>query len=172
MAQWCQHALGMELDAMDRILLMAQAHDVAIGTNGCHLQAVGEVVFAHYPTVVAPHLEVFRQTLEDGVVAKLLTVGRHTVIDLGEVDELTPEDLSDSLMAETHAEHRLLAGIGADDIQQQARLRRNVENRRSTSKTEDSQRFVLLAPQPRMAEAALQDVHCCRDQLRMDLNWS
>lgn len=72
----------MELDAMDRILFMAQAHDVAIRTDGCHLQAIGEIVFAHYPTVIAPHLEVFRQALEDGVVAKLLTVGRYPVIDL------------------------------------------------------------------------------------------
>ena len=57
------------------------------------------------------------------VILKRLVAGESlTAEETEQVSQPPSEKLPNGLMAKAHAEHRLLTGIGLDDIKQQTRL--------------------------------------------------
>lgn len=117
-----EHALGVELDAVDVVLTMAERHDLSFVALGGDLQTVGEACLVDHPTVVSAHDDAAGQTIEDIVVGKLGALGCHAVEHFRQVGQSAAKELADGLVAEADAEHRLLAGIGLDDIEQLACL--------------------------------------------------
>ena len=119
----------MELYAVDVVVTMAHRHDLSFVAHGCYLQTSREVFLGDYPRMVAPHGDALWKALENDVVAQLCAFCCHTVIDIGEVGELTTEHLTDSLMAKAYTQDGLLPCIGADDIEQETCLGRNAGTR-------------------------------------------
>lgn len=120
-----EHALGMELYAVDVVLLVLQGHDLPLVALGGYLQALGETLFGHHPRVVASHGDALGQPRKDGVVAKLRALGGHAVKHVAEVGEPSAKHLADGLMAQAHAEHGLASSIRPYHVEQETSFRRN-----------------------------------------------
>ena len=119
----------MELDAAHVERTVAQGHHVAFLADGGHLQAVGHRVAVHHPRVVAAHGEAAGQSREDGVIGGQFRRGLHSVVHLRQVGQPSAHHLSDGLFAQADAQDWFLAGIGTDDVQQQAGLFRDARSR-------------------------------------------
>ena len=116
-------ALGVELDAADVHLLVAQCHDLTFGACGRHLKTVWEPFCADDPRVVSTDRHLGREPLEDVVGGLRDDGGRLNAMEyIAQVDELAAEDLSDGLMTEAYAKDWLPTGIVSDDIEKETRL--------------------------------------------------
>lgn len=73
LALWSQDTLRMELDAMDVIMLVAQAHDATIIAHRRHIQALWETSSIDHPRMITTDLDTLRHTSEYRVIAKLRT---------------------------------------------------------------------------------------------------
>src|SRR5689334_835052 len=93
----------MELDSMDRQFPMAHRHDLAVRSRRGHLELVRDA--GRRQRVVAPRLELLRQTLEETA-----SVGAHRrrlpVDEEARRPDLAAERLDDRLMPETDPERR------------------------------------------------------------------
>ncbi len=123
-----ENALGVELYPSDVELAMAQGHDLSFVRNGGDFEAVGETITRDHPRVVAPYGDVGRQACEERVAAHYMTRRCDTVEHVAEVFQLPAKDLADGLMTEADTQDGLVVGIGADDIEQKARLRRDARS--------------------------------------------
>lgn len=116
LAFWCQHAFGMELDAMDIVVLVLQSHDTTVIAHGGDIQALWEIRSIYYPRMVSSYLYSLLHALEYRIDAKLGARGGYTMIHLLKVGELGAKRLAYRLMTQTYAQHRLDASILPDDI--------------------------------------------------------
>ena len=98
-----EHALGMELHALDGVLAVADAHDRAVGRRRRDLEAVGHAVGRDGEGVVAGRGERRRQAGEDAAPV-VLDRRRLAVHQLGRADDGRPVGVGDGLVAEAHAE--------------------------------------------------------------------
>ncbi len=125
LALWSQDTLRMELDAMDVIMLVAQAHDATIIAHRRHIQALWETSSIDHPRMITTDLDTLRHTSEYRVIAKLRTRSSHSMIYLREVGQLGTERLSYRLMPQANAEHWFSASVCLDDIHQKPCFRWN-----------------------------------------------
>src|SRR3954451_22205494 len=93
----------MELDALDRQLAVADAHDLAVVAARGDLELVGHR--RRGERVVAADLESLRQSLEDAA-SVVLDDARLAVQQALRAADLAAERLDDSLMTEADAERR------------------------------------------------------------------
>ena len=116
-----QHALGMELDAFDRQLAVADAHHLAVGRPGGDLELVRDLDRGE--RVVAAGLEVLRHPGEDAL-AVVLDERRLAVQERLRGPDLAAERLDDRLVAEADAERRHPRPEPADQLDRDARVLR------------------------------------------------
>ena len=115
-----QHTLGVELNAVDVIVLVVQSHYLAFVAYGSHLKAGGEVFAAHHPRVVASHGNALGQSVEYVVVGELRALGGYSVEHVAKVFERAAEYFAYGLMAKAYAQYGLVAGVSLDDVEQKS----------------------------------------------------
>ena len=113
-----EYRFGVELYAVDVVVLMLESHDLSLVAHGSHLQTGGEVFSAHHPRVVSAHGDSLGQRVEDIVVRELCTFGSHTVEYVAEVFECAAKHLSDGLMTKANAKYWFASLVCLDDIEQ------------------------------------------------------
>ena len=86
-----EYAFGVELYAVDVHGAMAEGHDLTFVADGGYLQALGELLAADYPRVVAAHGDALGEACEDGVDAHLGAFSGYAMENVGEVLQLSAE---------------------------------------------------------------------------------
>ena len=124
-----EYTLRVELNAAYVECLMLQGHNLSLVALGRDFKAIGEVFLRNHPRMVAAYGKFLRDTREKGIVACKMAGRSHTVEDVAQVLKLTTKGLADSLMTEANAQNGLLAGICANDIEQQTSLRGDARTR-------------------------------------------
>ena len=138
----------MELDALDGVLLVAHAHDDALGAvlsgdPGGHLEALGQAGVGAGEGVVPGDGQALRQAGVDalGVVGQ----GRGLAVqDLAGGGDLAAVDVEDALLAHADAEHGDPAGEVPDCVPADAGVRDGVARPGTHDQLRRSQRDQLL----------------------------
>src|SRR5580704_12260466 len=109
-----EHGFGMELDAFNAQLAMAQAYDGAVGGFGGNLKRAGQRFALDNQGVVTRRCEPLRQAAKEGL-AVVLDFARLAMHQPGRADHAAAECRADGLMPETHAENRNLPCEALDE---------------------------------------------------------
>ena len=80
--------------------------------------------------MITPNGDFAFETTEKRVVGHDVTRRSHPMENIGEVLQLSTEHLADGLMSKANAQDRFLAGVGADNIAEQACLGRDARTGR------------------------------------------
>src|SRR5208282_1067301 len=118
-----EHGFGVELDAFDREIAVAEAHDHAVFRHGGDGQAARESAAFDHQRMIARGGERAGQAAKQGfaVVADLAGFSVH---EARGADHAPAKRLADALMTEADAEDGYLRGEAADQLHADARLAR------------------------------------------------
>ncbi len=132
-----EDGFGMELDAPDGVLFVAEAHDLAFGFGfGGDLEGVGQRVAFDEERVVAGGGEGIGHAFEK--VAAIVIDGRgFAVHEAVGADDFAAEDVAHTLVAEADAKHGDGGAEGLDDVVGEAGFAR----RTGAGRNEDAGRF-------------------------------
>lgn len=109
----------MELDAFDRKLPVAEAHDDAVGGFGGNFQAARERAAFDDERMVARGFEILREAAKNRL-AVVMNFAGFAVHDFFRADDFAAERIADGLMAEANTEDGNFAGEALDDGHAQA----------------------------------------------------
>ena len=118
---FCENAFGVELDAEDGELTMADSHDFFFLGFGCDFEAIGDGFAADDEGVVSGCCERAGQSFEQAFAVVIDRGGfamHHAVID----DDIPTKYVADALMAEANPEERDSGAEGSNDVVRKAGL--------------------------------------------------
>ena len=133
---------GVELHALDIVFPVAHAHDFAVVRPRRHFQAGRQRGAFDRQRVVADHCEGAGQAFEDAH-ARMRDEGSLAMHDLLGADDFTAKRFADGLVAQAHAQYRLLAGEVLEHFHRNACLCRRFRAGRDADAVR-VQRFDLL----------------------------
>jgi len=117
-----KHGFGMELDAFELQLTMAQAHDKAVGFGG-NLELAGEPFLFHDQRMVTRGYEILRKFAKNGFAIVMDSAG-FAVHQRRSAYHITSERVANGLMAEANSKDRDFPSELADDVDANARILR------------------------------------------------
>ena len=120
----------MELDAADIKGFMAEGHHLSLIADSSDFEAIGEILIRHHPRVITADGDIPFYATENRIVAHDMTGGSDTVEDIRQILQLATKDLTYGLMTQADTQDGFLAGIGTDDVEQQACLTWDARARR------------------------------------------
>src|SRR6202049_2669499 len=115
-----KHRFGMELDAFELQLTMAQAHDKAVGFGG-NLELAGAPFLFHDQRMVTRGYEILRQFAKNGFAVVMDSAG-FAVHQRRSAYHIASERVANGLMAEANSKDGDLPGELADDVYANTRI--------------------------------------------------
>ncbi len=114
-----ENGFGVELDAFDGKLAVAEAHDDAVGGFGGDFEAARQRAAFHDERMVARSFEILREAAKNRS-AVVVNFAGFAVHDFFRADDFAAERVADGLMAEANAENGNFSGETLDDGHAQA----------------------------------------------------
>ena len=118
-----EDGFGVELDAFDGKLAVAEAHDDAVGGFGGDFEAARQRAAFDDERMIARGFEILREAAKNRFAVVMNFAGL-TVHDFFRADDFATERVADGLMAEADAENGNFAGEVLDDGHAQTRFAR------------------------------------------------